>query len=127
MSYGPSERTLANQLFVSVGHLLAVLLALVVALFAYMWAVTGSVEYHVRPVGQSPFLKQLEQIEALNNRVGCELWGRPVRDAGGWYAQFRFPAQVEDDLTACLASASKQEFSIEKASWFQTKVHELTR
>jgi hypothetical protein len=127
VSYGSGGRSLANQLFVSVGQLLAVLLALVIALFAYLWAVTGSVEYHMRPVGQSPISKQLEQVEALNERVGCELWGRPVKDSGGWYARFRFPAQIEDELTPCLASASKGEFSIEKASWFQAKVHQLTR
>lgn len=127
MSYGSGGHTLANQLFVSLGQLLAGLLATLVGFMAYFWAVTGSVEYQMRPIGALPISDQLEQIEALNERVGCELWGRPIKDSGGWYAQFRFPAEIEDELTPCLVGASRREFSIEKSSWFQTKTHELTR
>jgi hypothetical protein len=125
--YLQSERTLPNKIIARVGKLIVVLSFAISAVFVYFWSVGGSVEYHMRPLGTLSPSAQLDRIGALNERVGCELWGRPTQGGDGWYAQYRFPNEIEDDLATCLRRASRNEFSVEKASWLGTKFHELTR
>jgi hypothetical protein len=102
--------------------MLAVCLTLA-ALMAYLWVVGGSVEYELAAPATASSEEQLRAINALNDRVGCELWGRPIHTRHGWIARFRFPNEIESEELDCLRRASGNEFEIRKASWLQTKLH----
>jgi hypothetical protein len=66
-------------------------------------------------------------LKSMNDKVGCELWGKPVERDGRPALRFRFPAlgsESDADFVDCIRRAMPPGYSIEKASWFKSKLHE---
>ena len=126
MSYVERRSSIPIRLFWAVGIVLGLMWAAYLALLLVLWFQVRTVEYVVF-ADQSSFnnAAQLAALSAMNSRVHCELWGRPVERGGKPALRFRFPADpdLEEDVLRCIRRAAPKGYKIEKASWLETKLH----
>ena len=127
MSYVDRAPDVSTRLIRAVGKVLGAFCLALACLLIAASVPARSVEYIVFESTPRDQFAHRAALKSMNDEVGCELWGKPVEREGRPALRFRFPAlgsESDADFVDCIRRAMPPGYSIEKASWFTSKLHE---
>jgi len=127
LNYADRPSEFPTRIQPSLGKIFGALGFALIGLFV-AWSVPArSAEYLVfNPVATDRSVDQAA-LKGLNDRVGCELAGKPVQHEGKAALRFRFPAidpASDASFVDCIRRAMPPGYTMQKASWLTAKRHE---